>query len=326
MSKMGPGALVVMLGITVVSGWFVSQEPPARRHTKRQSAGISRLEPSRQEPVESNRVTIQVEGSFRLIRANGIPAHKTGTFPNRGNPHRIVPQNYVFRIAAQPQVAPRVTPLGLQNFGIAINGVPFDPGAAEWYLGERQGRWQYEALSGSVPLGLDGNYGHVQPTGAYHYHGLPEALLASLHFANGDHSALVGWAADGFPIYAVYGFSDPDDAQSPVRSLKSSYRIRKGNRPQVSEQPGGRYDGTFVSDYEYVEGAGDLDECNGRYGVTPEYPDGTYAYFLTRQWPVIPRHFRGTPSVDFQRGPGRRRRSGPDGRPPGKRPPRRLEE
>lgn len=33
----------------------------------------------------------------------------------------------------------------------------------------------------------------------------------------------------------------------------------------------------------------------GRFCMTPEFPDGTYAYFLTKEWPVIPRAFRGRP-------------------------------
>jgi hypothetical protein len=66
-------------------------------------------------------------------------------------------------------------------------------------------------------------------------------------------------------------------------------------------RPGGRYDGTFTADYEYVPGMGDLDECNGRRCITPDFPQGTYAYFLTEDWPVIPRRYRGTPSADFFR-------------------------
>ena len=62
-------------------------------------------------------------------------------------------------------------------------------------------------------------------------------------------------------------------------------------------------DGTFVADYEYVDGLGDLDECNGRECVTPEFPDGTYAYFLTDEWPWVPTYLRGTPDESF--GPGR---------------------
>jgi hypothetical protein len=189
----------------------------------------------------------------------------------------------------------------MQSFGIAVNGVSFDPGAAEWYLGDRRGGWQYEALSGAVPLGLDENHAHVQPSGAYHYHGLPTKLLADLNVGNASHSPIVGWAADGFPIYAIYGFANPRDERSAIRALKSSYRLKKGDRPGGPHAPGGKYDGTFVADYVFEKGSGDLDECNGRFGVTPDYPDGIYAYFLTNDWPVIPRNYRGTPSSDFQR-------------------------
>ena len=37
---------------------------------------------------------------------------------------------------------------------------------------------------------------------------------------------------------------------------------------------------SFSKDYEYVKDSGDLDECNGRFTITKEYPKGTYAYFL----------------------------------------------
>ena len=116
-----------------------------------------------------------------------------------------------------------------------------------------------------------------------------------------QHSPLIGWAADGFPIYAVYGYSDPNDSKSKVQKLSSSYQLKTGSRPG-GDAPAGIYDGTFVRDYEYVPESGDLDECNGCQTVTPEFPNGTYAYFLTEQWPVIPRFWKGTPSQDFQRG------------------------
>lgn len=184
-----------------------------------------------------------------------------------------------------------------------MNGVPFDPGAAEWYRAHRHGGWRYEALSGAVPLGIDHNHAHVQPTGAYHYHGLPTGLLEQLGVRAGEHSPIVGWAADGFPIYALYGYAAAEDASSGAAELKSSYRLREERRPSGPSNPGGKPDGTFLSDYEFQSGLGDLDRCNGRHCVTPDYPEGTYAYFLTSDWPVIPRYFRGTPSEDFRRGP-----------------------
>ena len=121
------------------------------------------------------------------------------------------------------------------------------------------------------------------------------------------HSPQLGWAADGFPIYAMYGYSDAVDPKSPIVELTSSYRLKSGTRPDGEEGPGGNYDGAFTRDYEYVAGSGTLDECNGRTCVTPEFPDGTYAYFLTNDWPVIPRNFRGTPIELRAGGPGPRR-------------------
>ena len=201
-------------------------------------------------------------------------------------------------------------------FGVALNGVPFDPGAAEYWNRDRNSGWQYEALSGKIDLGLDASNAHVQPNGAYHYHGVPVALLARLS-GRKKQMTLVGYAADGFPVYALYGYSDAGSAESAVRTLESSYRLKKGMRPSG---PGGRYDGSFVEDYEFVEGAGDLDECNGREGVTPEHADGTYYYVLTAEFPFIPRSLRGESDPSFlKRGPppgGRRRPGGPPGGPP----------
>ncbi|WP_234824294.1 YHYH protein [Bremerella cremea] len=304
------GLLSVVLAAAPILAQFA---PHFRQHVVNQAQAL-RLIPANQKTPGDNRVTIEVVGDQRIIRANGIPAHPTGAFPNRGNPNPIAAQQYVFHVPAQPQMAEHITPLRMQDFGIGINGVPFDPGAAEWYQGNPRGGWQYEALSGAVPLGIDANHAHVQPTGAYHYHGLPTDLLKSLHVQPGKHSPIVGWAADGFPIYALYGYQTANNLESEVVELKSSYRLKKGKRPSGKDSPGGTYDGTFLADYEYVAGSGDLDECNGRLAVTPEFPQGTYAYYLTNHWPVVPRGFRGTPSRDFERGPqagGRRDRRMP---------------
>ncbi len=89
-----------------------------------------------------------------------------------------------------------------------------------------------------------------------------------------------------------------------MKNLRSSYRLKSGSRPSSSTDPGGTYDGTYVADYEYVAGLGDLDECGGRECVTPEFPAGTYAYFLTDTWPSVPSWLRGTPDPTFAPGYG----------------------
>ena len=217
---------------------------------------------------------------------------------------------------------PASQPISLRNessrgppntpFGIAVNGVLFDPGTAEFYMGDRGADWNYEALGGSVLLGLDANHGHVQPNGSYHYHGLPTGLLKKLGVNPKEHSPLVGYAMDGYPVYALYGYKNPKDPKSGIKKMSSSFRLKKGERPNP---PGGKYDGAFSKDYQYVKGLGDLDMCNGLFTVTDEFPKGTYAYFLTEDWPVIPRYFKAEP-LRLRGGPGHPR----GGRPP---PPRR---
>lgn len=267
----------------------------------------------------TNEVSIGESNGYRTITSNGIPDHKAGDFPNRHNPNTMTPQDYHYRVALNPQSSAKPTKVGMNAFGVALNGVPFDPAAAQWFNNDPRSGWQYEAKSGFVDLGLDFNNAHVQPNGAYHYHGIPTGLVGT----SSNEMILVGYAADGYPMYAKYGYVDANDPQSAVVELKSSYRLKHGTRPNG---PGGTYDGEFVEDWEYVPGLGDLDECNGRSGVTPEYPDGTYYYVLTEGFPFIPRLWRGTPDPSFFKhgpGPGGRGRGGapPFPPPPGFGPP-----
>ena len=282
-----------------------AQPGGGRTHTVTQSTGQLTLVAANQNSPAPGQVSINAQNGQRIIQSNGISVHRTGSFPNSGNPHTISQQNHQFRIALNPQTNNQVTPLGRGQFGVGVNGVPFEPGAAETYHTDRS--WHYEALSDAVPLGFDTNHAHVQPSGKYHYHGLPTGLMQRLGVNASKHSPLIGWAADGFPIYTLYGYQNGQDTQSGITQHTSSYRLKQGQRPG-GDQPSGTYDGTFVKDYQYVMGAGTLDECNGRFVKTPEFPQGTYAYFLTQRFPVIPRCFKGTPSQDFEvRIPGMRR-------------------
>ena len=93
-----------------------------------------------------------------------------------------------------------------------------------------------------------------------------------------DHSPIIGWAYDGNPIYGPFGYITKQGGS--VAQLKSGYSLELlPNRPPVSEYPLG----FFVEDYKYTKVNDDvvLDENNGRFCVTPEFPEGTYAYFTT---------------------------------------------
>jgi len=246
--------------------------------------------------TKRNDVTIFSDNELRYITSNGIPTVH-GEFPNAHNPNTIQAQHYHFKMPLYPQMAKTIVELqGFEDFGVGIDGVPFDPGTAEFWNGNPE--WRYEALSGKINLGLDQNNAHVQPNGAYHYHGLPTDLLVGQ--SSSEHSKLIGYAADGFPIYAKYGYVQASFKASGIKELKSSWKLRPGDRPAG---PGGAFDGTFTQDYMYVAGAGDLDECNGRYGVTPEYPAGTYHYFITADFPIVPRCFKGNPDESFMKDP-----------------------
>jgi hypothetical protein len=87
------------------------------------------------------------------------------------------------------------------------------------------------------------------------------------------HSPIIGWAYDGNPIYGPYG-----QVGLNVRKIRSSYikkvETNKNLRPDF---PGG----FFVQDYYFDRAVGDLDEHNGRFCKTPEFPSGVYAYFTT---------------------------------------------
>ena len=263
----------------------------------------------------ANEFSITTSGDLRKITANNIPQHDVGLFgnsPGALNPNSITEQNSRYDIDLAPSMANSKTYL-LNNgpaysFGILLNGVEVDPVAAEPWPHTKpvtnSHNWDWNLEATMVDIGLDCNTAHVQPTGKYHYHGVPKLYLESIT-SNSNEMLHVGWAADGYPIYYAYGFSSADDNSSSMKMLSSSYQLKSGERHGDGDSaPCGSYTGVYSADYEYVEGLGDLDECNGREGVTPEFPEGTYYYVITNEFPGVPRCFVGTPSNDFKIGPG----------------------
>ena len=128
-----------------------------------------------------------------------------------------------------------------------------------------------QIISMYVPKLLRSRYGDVENG--------TDADIVNKTFA---HSKIMGWAYDGNPIYAQFGYSNPNSTISGTKRLRSGYNQvptaklnTDDNRPgDISEFSAG----FFIEDY-YFDNSGDLDEYNGRYCITPEYPNGTYAYF-----------------------------------------------
>ena len=238
----------------------------------------------------------------RQLEANGVPDHTVGQFPNSGNPSEISEQDVSASFPLSPVETGTSTELGGPSgiIGYVLNGVKIDASTGgtcddsgdNCSLNGNVGDWNLEALNQtSFDFGTDENNAHVQPTGAYHYHGMPEGFIEK-RGGNSSTMTLIGWAADGFPIYARYGYSVATDSNSDIREMTSSYQFVSevsSSRPDVSVYPLG----TFRQDYEFVAGSGDLDECNGRFGVTPEFPQGIYHYFATDTFPFLQRCVTG---------------------------------
>ncbi|MEM6641394.1 MAG: YHYH protein [Bacteroidota bacterium] len=228
--------------------------------------------------------SVTIKGDRRFIKSNGLPNHKTGVFPNAGNPNQISAQNRTYELPLHPEFSDE--PRWVREPGVALNGVKFEPGTAERFVCESGEVYRIEAFQELIDLGLDFNHAHVQPTGAYHYHGVPTELIKLLD--RGADLVHVGFALDGFPIY--YSKSN---AYRPSYELASeartgdacSYRNPKNSIEKNLE--GSEPDGIFVSDWEYREGIGDLDECNGA------TVNGEYAYFVTKDYPYMSRCLKG---------------------------------
>jgi hypothetical protein len=238
----------------------------------------------------------------RELSANGIPDHVVGTFPNPNNPNTITEQTVSASYTLEPAQATSATELGGPRgaTGYILNGVKIDAGTAgtcddsgnSCSMAGNVGSWSIEALGQTAfNFGDDDNRAHVQPGGAYHYHGIPEGFVAK-RGGNSSTMTIIGWAADGFPIYARYGYSMAEDATSELKAIIGSYQLVStvsDSRPSTETYPLG----AFSQDWEYVAGSGDLDECNGRVGVTPEFPDGIYHYYATDSYPYLQRCVKG---------------------------------
>ncbi len=243
-------------------------------------------------------LAIAVSNGTCTFTSNNIPNHSMGEGGAFATP--VSAQNSNFRMTASPSAAAQTSALGLTwNSGVLLNGVRIDMFAAACF-GVGDGKigcnnesqpWRYDPMSPKNKFGTDIHNAHTQPDGAYHYHGNPKTLF---DFSKVVESPVVGFAADGFPLFGSYF----KDQAGNVRKARSSYQLKSGSRPSGSGNPGGVYDGTYRDDYEFVSGLGDLDSCNGM------TVNGIYGYYITDEFPYMTNCFRGTPDTSFRKGGG----------------------
>lgn len=269
---------------------------------------------------------------FRFPRTNGVPAAKTAS---GGGQIGIFVDGVAMFNSWDAYSWSTVSNEDLQNVtngcwnrdAYVNEGVTFDAGYAHQ---QNTGVYHYHA----DPIGLRFLLGdHVD------YNAATESYSEDTN-APVKHSPILAWTADGFPLYGPYGYANATNANSGVRRVVSGYVLRNGqdgtedlvhrtNIPQwavrlfnvSSNQPGpdvstsyplGRYmeDNDYLGDVvnsntgtNYQQGVDfDLDQYNGRWCVTPEFPGGTYAYFVaisSNGTPVFPynigRGFYGSP-------------------------------
>lgn len=270
---------------------------------------------------QANCQLVQYSADYSYVRCNGIPAYVIGPYQDGNPAQAVGRNYlFKIPLKPQVQTGTK-TAVGLGHVAVLINGVPvYNYADARSYnngnvwhqnaiVFERTG---FDCAKGhpaplqTGPPGPGGGGGGTQ--GQYHHHQDPSAFniakvkmsdVCDMYLADGlyvpdatKHGPLIGYSFDGYPIYGAYGWVT-EGGKQVVKRITPSYRLRSiterttladGTKltqaqygPTLAAQPLGSY----AEDYEYVEGSGDLDIHNGRFCTTPEYPEGTYAYFAT---------------------------------------------
>ncbi|MBC7642196.1 MAG: YHYH protein [Flavobacterium sp.] len=277
--------------------------------------------------IAANVQSVKYDINWAYVAATGIPAYITGPFQD-GNPSLATAQNKIFKMPLNPtQNTGTATATTGGNIGIFINGValfdyrdgvawssatnalcggPGNPPCAGG-MGATQA-WNRDAIP-AERAGFDCSKAHPA-MGNYHHHQNPSAFNLDLNVLStvcgtypsdalyvinpNQHSPLLGFTYDGFPIYGAFAYTNTDGT-GPITRIKSSYQLSTNttrlNGPSINQVVGKQtmFNGYFREDYQYVAHPGDstyLDSHNGRICNTPEYPillypNGIYCYFAT---------------------------------------------
>jgi hypothetical protein len=142
--------------------------------------------------------TVTLQGDQRVMTGNDLPDHPTGNYPVSSsddayavdrNPNSIREQSITLTIPANPTAAAQPNCVG-GEVGIMLSGVVI------FSAFDAEGR---DAVAHEVQDECDG---HPQMSGFYHYHSLSDCIEDT---STSGHSALMGYAFDGFGIFGYYG-------------------------------------------------------------------------------------------------------------------------
>ena len=177
--------------------WYVSRTEPAIYYYKDAEQYLDLFSYHRK---DSNRdgidnIVLSHTETHLVIDSQGYPNHPTAIFPNSGNPNRIEIQKFRFQLPLEPKLNDQITRLPMGPIGTAVNGVvyfnPFEQGGMN-------------AVEGYSEVWLDSCCGHPQQAGVYHYHKYPVCVKSPFKDNGKQHSPVIGFAFDGFPIYGPY--------------------------------------------------------------------------------------------------------------------------
>lgn len=224
--------------------------------------------------IDSSIIENYADDFYFYIKSTGLPQYQIQSNPP-GYPN-ITPkeQNNIFKFPRQRSIENLPTIINANDFiGVAIDGVVFK----SFNSGKKAklGQKYYTENSVIFPVQnyFENGSGLIKEDRIFYYNNDPKLL----YIKNPSiHSEVLGYAFDGSPIYGPYGYSNPTNINSPITIMKSGYKIRNEQRDN-----GTLPDGTYIEDFIYDPTIGDLDEYNGRFCITPEYPEGVYAYFIT---------------------------------------------
>lgn len=323
-------------------------------------------------PSYAGVMQVSFSAEWVYVRSSGLGYHVMGPWYLNAGHTQLFPNfpantNVLYRFPRTPVVPDTKTLTGGGPIGYFVDGVAlFDNRDTFSYVnasgvdaepmnGQRgDAVWNRDAFV-NEGVTFDAAFAH-QAGPTYHYHANAPALRQQLgdhvdfdpaekryvesSAAATRHSPILGWVADGYPLYGPYGYDDPMNPASGVRRMRPGYVKRDGTRNTTNLAATGRTTlpawaaraqnrgaalpsnlhgpavnatfnlGRYLEDYDYLGNLGftagadfDLDVHNGRFCVTPEYPQGTYAYFMaieadgTPKFPYnIGRWFHGRPS------------------------------
>ena len=356
-----------------IDSWFTSEsgkyarvyQTTADQRAGRASATWGTAGNGQSLPAYNGVQEVDSSADWVYVRSSGLGIHVMGPWyldPQKTQlfPNSPVNTKTLYRIPRHPTAPAEKTLTGLGPIGIFVDGVAMYDGrdAFAWNGTSESGGpggggyWNRDAYVNEWPS-FDPSNAHQDQSGTYHYHANPPGLRnvlgdnvlqdpatktyrESTANPHPNHSPILGWVSDGYPIYGPYGYSDPKNPASGVRRMTTGFVLRDGKNGAdnlaatgratlpawavrlyhvAANQPGPavnqRYQlGRYMEDHAYLGDLGkkqgvdfDLDECNGRFCVTPEFPKGTYAYFVAidaNGTPVFPynigRAFHGNPT------------------------------